>query len=94
MADNKRGFLVYDYYHYAEQDPVVDRVRTAMKDTGMSPMDIQRSGEVMPKARTIKHWLNKKTRSPKHATVCSVMGAMGFRQEWVRDPNRKRNSSR
>lgn len=79
----KRGILVYDHYSFKDQDPCVDSLRMAMRDTGTTPIDIQNAGKVAPKAATINNWLNKKVRCPRHDTFCAAMGVMGYRQEWV-----------
>lgn len=81
----KRGILIYDHYSFKDQDPCVDVLRAALKETGTTPMDIQRAGKVAPKAATINNWLSKKVRCPRHDTFSAAMGAMGYSQQWVQE---------
>src|SRR5271166_4234928 len=84
MAKKVKVNFIYPTYRFRpnEQDPVVDHVRTAVDDTGMSHRDISIASHVS--RTTLRNWFDGATRCPRHATVCAVMGALGYRQKWTR----------
>lgn len=59
-----------------EQDPVVDRVRTCMADTGYTIADVARDSGVS--YTTLANWINGETMRPQYATLCAAIRAMGY----------------
>src|SRR5262249_31194533 len=59
-----------------EQDPVVDRVRTCMQDSGYTIARIARDSGVA--YGTLSNWMDGTTMRPQYATLCAATRAMGF----------------
>ena len=71
-----RGFIRYKAYPFHDKDPVIDVLRTAKQDTGMTNQQIEDAGG--PKASTTYAWFNKNVRRPQFATVAAAAMAMGL----------------
>jgi hypothetical protein len=65
----KRGFL-YRSYNFTTKDPVIDRVRTIVKDEGLSYSEIHIISGVA--AATMHNWFEGETRRPQYATVAAI----------------------
>lgn len=69
-------FLHTYRFRATEQDPVIDRIRTCMQDTGY---DVARVAKESGLAwATVNNWIEGKTRRPQYATTCAAVRAMGF----------------
>ena len=81
--DRKRGgSMVYRSYNFVDKDPVIDKVRTIVKDEGLSHSEIHVISGVA--ASTLHNWFEGATRKPQHATVCAIVYARGYREEFVK----------
>ena len=81
--DRKRsGSILYRSYNFVDKDPVIDKVRTIVKDEGLSNSEIHTISGVS--ATTLHNWFEGETRRPQYATVAAVTGSLGYRQEFVK----------
>lgn len=75
----KLSINYYPTYQFRknEQDPVVDKLRTMMDDTGIKMTRLSEKSGVS--YSTLYNWFEKcKTRRPQYACVAAVVGALGF----------------
>jgi len=63
-------------WHKGEQDPVIDRIRTCMQDTGYDIRRLSRESGVSYGA--LSKWDDGTTIRPQYATVCAAIRAMGY----------------
>lgn len=78
MAGSKKGALrLYKSYRFREKDPIIDAVRTAVQDTGMSYAAVYEASGVS--ASTVYNWFHGTTKRPQFATVAAVAVACGKR---------------
>ena len=69
------GMKFYKSYSFKDKDPVIDILKTAIKDTGLSLDDTsERSGV---SRTTLDNWFYGSTRRPQHATIMAVTRAIG-----------------
>lgn len=82
--------FLYSTYRFrkGEQDPIIDRFRTALSDAGKGITDV--SAESMVSRQTLKNWLDGKTRFPRFSTVAAAMGALGYRNPYERMPGKEK----
>lgn len=73
---------LYKSYNFRIKDPVIDLMRTAIADTGISYRKIERDSGVT--STTLRNWFHGKTRRPQHATVMAVVRAIGYDLELVK----------
>lgn len=79
---NGRGFLKpYKSYVFRNKDPVIDVVRTAVQDSGISERQISEASGVSQTA--MAGWFRGATRRPQFATVTAVMSALGKEPHWI-----------
>jgi len=78
MPTAKNNFLFTYKFNWrkGEQDPVVDRIRTCMEDTGYDTPRVARDSGVS--YTTISNWMKGETMRPQYATVCAAIRAMGY----------------
>ena len=67
---------LYKSYLFKDKDPVVDLLRTIVKETGMSYQEIADASGVSK--HTIMNWFYGDVKRPQHATVMAVVRAMGY----------------
>jgi transcriptional regulator with XRE-family HTH domain len=72
----KRTLKIYKSYSFRNKDPIIDKLRTIIKDEGFSFAKIERKSGVT--ANTLHNWFNGKTRRPQFATVNAVARCMGY----------------
>lgn len=72
---------LYSSYSFTNKDPVIDEMRTIVKDSGLSYEEIRARSGVSP--GTLAGWFDKKTRKPQSATVEAVGRACGMQRKWV-----------
>lgn len=70
------SFLRTYRFRAQEKDPIIDRVRTCMEDTGTKLGDLAKQSGLS--RTTIFNWMDGPTRRPQYATVCAAIRAMGF----------------
>jgi transcriptional regulator with XRE-family HTH domain len=68
-------YLTY-VFRKEEQDPIIDELRTLMKDTGLTVKEISEKSGL--NHNTISRWINGDTRRPQYASVVAAVRAMGF----------------
>lgn len=76
---------VYRTYQYIDKDPVIDEMRTLVKDEGLiKKLDIvhQLSGV---STTTLQNWFDGETKSPQNRTVSAVAGALGYKRAWTKE---------
>lgn len=71
-----RTISTYRSYNFVDKDPIIDRVRTMMRQAGLSLAEVERKSGV--KESTLDSWFNGKTRKPQFATISAVISACGF----------------
>lgn len=72
----KRGYLKpYKSYVFKDKDPVIDKVRTIVADSGFSYTDISEDSGVSTTA--MYGWFHGATRRPQFCTVNAVARACG-----------------
>jgi len=73
-----RGVLrTYKSYLFTEKDPVIDAVRTAISDSGLTLKQIHQKSSVSNS--TVHNWLHGKTKKPLFCTCWAVARACGKR---------------
>jgi transcriptional regulator with XRE-family HTH domain len=70
------GFKLYKSYSFVDKDPIIDRVRTIVQDSGLSLSKV--SGESDVAISTLSAWFDGKTRRPQFASVAAVCSALGY----------------
>jgi hypothetical protein len=71
-----RGALkTYKSYLFRDKDPIIDRLRTAVADSGLSMKKLQEISSVSN--TTTYNWFNGKTKRPQFCTVSAVARAAG-----------------
>lgn len=75
MAGNTGSLRLYKSYNFVDKDPVIDRLRGAVQDSGKSFADIE--GDGGPSATTLYNWFNGKTKRPQFSTIAACMYGVG-----------------
>jgi transcriptional regulator with XRE-family HTH domain len=82
-AKRANGSLhLYRSYMFKDKDPVIDRIRTIVKDEGLSYSEIHVISGVS--SSTLANWFDGETRKPQYATVAAVTYSLGYKQEFVK----------
>lgn len=69
----------YKTYRFIDKDPVIDEVRTAVEDSGLSYVEIGAKVGRKHIASTLHGWFQGGVRRPQHASVQAVLIACGKR---------------
>src|SRR5262245_5917547 len=77
----------YKSYMFVDKDPVIDELRTLVKDSGLSYDEV--SDECGVASSTLYSWFHKDTRRPQNATIEAVGRGLGFKRKWVRTGERQ-----
>jgi len=72
---NGRKPARYKTYNFVDKDPVIDMLRTSVKDAGLGYKEIEEASGV--RRSTMKGWFHGGIRRPFHATAAAVAGACG-----------------
>jgi len=67
---------LYRSYNFRDKDPIIDRIRTLMRDQHARYRDIEEASGVS--TSTLYQWFNGETRRPQFATVMAVMRALSY----------------
>jgi transcriptional regulator with XRE-family HTH domain len=73
---------MYRTYRFFDKDPVIDEIRTLVRDEGlMKKLGIvhELSGV---STSTLENWFNGGTKSPQNRTICAVTSALGYKRTW------------
>ena len=73
---------MYKSYSFVDKDPVLDTIRTAIQDLGLTYREVAELSDVSK--TTLVGWFHGKTRRPQHATIMAVMRGIGYEHRWVR----------
>lgn len=79
---NGKNVFLYRSYNFTTKDPVIDRIRTIVKDEGLSYGEIHIISGVS--STTMHNWFEGETRRPQYATIAAVTSALGYKQEFVK----------
>lgn len=87
MAKKKNGngrtsLRLYRSYNFVDKDPAIDKIRTLMRDEGVSEREMHILSNVSQS--TIHNWLEGKTRRPQHTTLAAAAAAVGYDWELTR----------
>jgi hypothetical protein len=77
-----RTIKVYGSYSFIDKDPIIDKVRTIVEDSGRSYNYIESKSGVT--SATLNNWFNGKTKRPQHCTVAAVARCLGYSLEFKR----------
>lgn len=77
-----RSLGVYKSYSFRTKDPVIDELRTVVKDEAVSYQQVADASGVS--AGTLHNWFQGETRRPQHASIMAVTRAMGYDYVLVR----------
>lgn len=78
-----RGAFVYRSYSFKDKDPVIDRIRTMVKDEGLSYGEIHVISGVSD--TTLRNWFDGETKKPQYATIAAVTSSLGYTQKFVKE---------
>ena len=85
----KRTYLrPYKSYVFRDKDPVIDKVRTLVEDSGLKYKEIHKRSNVS--LGTMQGWFNGRTRRPQFCTIAAVAATCG--QELIfrsKSPNKR-----
>tara|TARA_R110000868_G_scaffold35504_2_gene127207 strand:- start:172 stop:480 length:309 start_codon:yes stop_codon:yes gene_type:complete len=79
---------MYLTYNFIEKDPVIDQLRTALADSGLTYQDVQSASGVSK--GTLVNWFGGKTKRPQHASVRAVARALGLELDLRKATNAER----
>jgi hypothetical protein len=72
-------------YRFTDKDPVVDELRTMVKDAGLDKrLEILAELASLHKS-TPKNLFHGDTKRPQNATVMAIAHATGHKRQWVKD---------
>jgi hypothetical protein len=69
----------YKTYRFRDKDPIIDKLRTIIKDEGLDYYTIAEDSGV--RVTTLMAWFVGVTRRPQHATVAAICRAIGYELE-------------
>lgn len=78
----KGALSLYRSYNFIDKDPVIDRIRTIVRDEGLSYSEIHVISGVS--TATLTNWFDGETRRPQYATIAAVTSSLGYKQEFVK----------
>lgn len=78
MSDLK----LYKSYSFTDKDPIIDKLRTMIKDDGIEHNKLAEQSGVS--TATLWNWFYGQTKRPQFATVAAVVRSMGYELEIVR----------
>ena len=70
------SFIKYKSYSFKEKDPIIDKIRTMVKDEKATFEMVHEASGVS--VSTVRGWLLGDTRRPQHATVMAVIRGLGY----------------
>lgn len=75
---------IYRTYNYVDKDPVIDKVRTVLKDEGLLkklPLVHELSGVAVA---TMDNWFHGSTMRPQNPTIEAVLTSLGYERQIVK----------
>lgn len=70
------SFKLYKSYSFKDKDPIIDRMRTIVQNSGESYGSISNMSGVS--STCINNWFNGPTKRPQHASLMAVARALGY----------------
>jgi hypothetical protein len=74
------GFT-YKSYSFTDKDPIIDEIRTVIKDSGVSHAWIEDQSGVT--SQTLRSWFYGTTKKPQAATINAVARSLGYKLGFV-----------
>lgn len=84
-----RTIRVYKSYNFKNKDPIIDKVRTIIQDSGKSYDEIEADSGVT--TQTLRNWFGGPTKRPQFATANAALRAVGYELAPVRMTISKRD---
>src|SRR6478752_8250721 len=75
------GLKLLKSYNFTDKDPVIDKMRSPVKQSELSYAQISEKSGVS--ASTIYNWFEGTTKRPQYATVVAVMRVLGYKEAFV-----------
>jgi transcriptional regulator with XRE-family HTH domain len=72
----------YKSYSFVDKDPVIDTLRTAINNCGLSYDEVSDASGVSK--GTLVNWFHGQTKRPQHATIMAVTRGIGYDWRLVR----------
>jgi hypothetical protein len=80
------AITIYKSYMFKTKDPVIDEMRTLLKEEGLLNRagfkTLHERGAATP--GTYNKWFNGDTRRPQNAAVMATAHAAGYERKWVK----------
>ena len=73
---------IYKSYMFRNKDPIIDQLRTVMKDQDVTSSDVSKSSDVS--YGTLRNWFDGPTQRPQFATAMAVARSLGYDLELVK----------
>lgn len=73
---------LYKSYMFKDKDPIIDKMRTIVQDSGETYTEISNLSGVS--ANTLTNWFHGETRRPQFASLMAVARALGYDLEVVK----------
>lgn len=80
-------FHVYRNYSFLNKDPVIDKMRTLIRDEGLKWHDAAKIADMSP--ATLDNWFKGSTRRPQFSSIASLTHSLGYSMEFRREGNKK-----
>lgn len=78
---------IYKSYMFRNKDPIIDKLRTIVKDSMISYVELSANSGVS--TGTLHNWFYGETRRPQFASTMAVARALGYDLELVRVDDKK-----
>ena len=72
---------VYKSYNFTDKDPIIDKIRTIVQDSGESYADISEHSGVS--VGTLHNWFDGDTKRPRYSSLEAVARALGMTLDFV-----------
>lgn len=73
------GFTSYRTYNFIDKDPVIDQMRTLLRDEGLlKKLELvhELSGV---STTTLRNWFDGETKAPQYRTIAAVITSLGYK---------------
>lgn len=88
MAGKKSPRIhIYRNYQFLNKDPVIDKMRTLIRDEGLKWSDAAKISDIAP--ATLDNWFRGSTRRPQFSSVAALTMSLGYTMEFVRGGKKK-----
>lgn len=80
-------YHIYRNYSFLNKDPVIDKMRTLLKDEGLKWRDAALISDMSP--ATLDNWFKGSTRRPQFSSVASLTHSLGYSMEFRKEGSKK-----